>query len=120
MACIMNHISWSSVPAEDISPQIRRQYVSQPGVTVAKFHLKKGGVVPMHQHHNVQVTNILTGKLKFFFKDGREQVIGPGESLYLAPNEPHEAHCLEDCDVLDVFMPEREDWANKTDDYFRR
>ena len=80
----MKHISWENVPAEDLSPLIRRQYVSEGGVTIARFHLKKGGVVPMHQHPNLQITNPLTGKLKFRFKDGHEQVLRLRQGIRVA------------------------------------
>ena len=34
-------------------------------IMLARVFLKKGAHVPMHQHHNEQVTYILEGALKF-------------------------------------------------------
>lgn len=115
----MNHISWQSLPAEDLSPNIRRRYLSYPGMTLAWFELKPGAVVPMHHHHNAQVTNLIAGALEFHFQDGSRKLVRPGESLYLEPNEPHEVLVTEAAVVLDLFMPEREDWAAKDDAYLR-
>jgi quercetin dioxygenase-like cupin family protein len=115
----MHFISWSSVPTEELTPLIKRQYVSQPGVTVARFELSKNGIVNRHSHHNIQVTNVLSGALKFIFDDKSEKILRAGESVYLAANEPHEVHTMENSIVLDVFMPEREDWHAKKDSYFK-
>lgn len=116
----MRHISWQSLPAEELSATIRRRYVSQPGVTIAWFELQKGAVVPMHAHHNAQVTNVISGQLDFKFKDGSGKSVRGGESIYMAPHEPHEVHVPVDSVVLDVFMPEREDWHANKDQYLRK
>lgn len=116
----MHHIDWKSVPAEELTPQIKRQYVSQAGVTIARFELKKNGIVNRHSHHNIQITNVLSGALKFFFDDKSEKIVRTGESIYLASNEAHEVHTLEDSIVLDLFVPEREDWHAGTATYFNQ
>ena len=77
-----------------------------------------GAHVPLHHHHNEQVTYILEGALKFAI-DGQEIVVRAGEVLCIPPHMPHEAWALEDTVDLDVFDPPREDWLNKTDDYLR-
>jgi ABC-type Na+ efflux pump permease subunit len=37
-------------------------------VTVARFEIKRGGVVPQHSHENEQVSYIISGALKFVFE----------------------------------------------------
>jgi len=32
----------------------------------------------------------------------------------------HEVHVLQDAYAIDVFSPVRQDWIDRTDDYFRR
>jgi len=81
--------------------------------------LKKGCVVPLHSHHNEQVTYILEGALKFVLKD-REITVRAGEVLCIPPNVPHEAIAMEDTVDLDIFTPPREDWIAKTDAYLRQ
>jgi len=85
---------------------------------LARVLMKKGAHVPLHHHHNEQVTYILEGALKFAI-DGKEIVVHAGEVLCIPPHMPHEAWALEDTVDLDVFDPPREDWLNKTDDYLR-
>jgi quercetin dioxygenase-like cupin family protein len=112
------HIDWTKVPAEDLSPLITRRCVHHAGMTVARFHLKKGGVVPEHSHINAQLSNVLSGSLTFKM-EGKSLKISAGQSLTIEPNVPHEAIAEEDCEILDVFVPERADWIANDDAYLR-
>jgi quercetin dioxygenase-like cupin family protein len=114
----MKYIPWKSVQREQLNPLIEREMVVGGKIMLARVLIKKGGHVPLHHHHNEQVTYILEGALKFAI-DGREIVVRAGEVLCIPPNMPHEAWALEDTVDLDVFDPPREDWLNKTDDYLR-
>ncbi len=113
------HHSWSNIPAEQINPSISRQFITGDRVTVARFELKRGGIVPMHAHENEQVSFVLDGALKFKI-DGREVIVRGGEVLQIPGTVPHEVEVLEDTLVVDVFSPVRQDWIDKTDTYFRR
>jgi quercetin dioxygenase-like cupin family protein len=115
----MKHIPWNKVERENLNPLIDREMVVGDQVMLARVLMKKGAHVPLHHHHNEQVTYILEGALKFAI-DGREIVVRAGEVLCIPPNMPHEAWAVEDTVDLDVFNPPREDWLNKTDDYLRR
>ena len=112
------HIPWKNVEREQLNPLIDREMVVGDRIMLARVLLKKGAHVPMHHHHNEQVTYILEGALKFAI-DGKEIVVGAGEVLCIPSNMPHEAWALEDTVDLDVFVPPREDWLNKTDSYLR-
>jgi len=114
----LKYVPWSSVELEDLSPQLKRQFVVGESVMIARILLKKGCVVPLHSHHNEQVTYILEGALKFVLKD-REITVRAGEVLCIPPNLPHEAIAMEDTVDLDIFTPPREDWIAKTDAYLR-
>ena len=113
------HHRWSDVPSEQINASIARQFISGERVTVARFELKSGGVVPRHAHENEQVSYVVSGALKFVFDD-REIVVRGGEVLQIPPNVPHAAEVVEDCVAIDVFSPVRQDWIDKTDTYFQR
>ncbi len=112
------HVNWKAVPTENLSPSIERQFISTEQITLARFHLKKGVVVPTHQHPNEQVAYIVQGALKFTL-DGRDVTVRTGEALCIAPNVPHKAEALEDTVNVDVFTPPRADWHEKKDDYLR-
>jgi quercetin dioxygenase-like cupin family protein len=115
---MLKHVSWDSVPIEQLNPLLQRHFVVGESVMIARVLLKKGSVVPRHSHHNEQVTYILEGALKFFIDD-KEIVVRAGEVLCIPPHMPHEALALEDTVDLDIFNPPREDWIEKRDEYLR-
>lgn len=49
-----------------------------------------------------------------------EKILKPGEVLRIPPHLPHSAEALEDCIVVDLFSPPREDWKRGDDAYLRR
>ncbi len=113
------HVRWSEVPVETISPLFERQLVTGEKTMIARILLKKGCVVPLHQHFNEQISFIESGALQFVVS-GQEILLRAGEVLCIPPNAPHTATALEDTVDIDVFNPPREDWLNKTDEYLRR
>jgi quercetin dioxygenase-like cupin family protein len=114
----LKYLAWKDVEREKLNEKIDREMVVGDGLMLARVFIQKDGHVPLHHHHNEQVTYILEGALKFAI-DGKEIVVKAGEVLCIPPNMPHEAWALEDTLDLDVFTPPREDWLNKTDNYLR-
>lgn len=114
----LQHVPWHTVPLEDLNPLLQRQFVFGQEIMLARVLLKKGCIVPLHSHHNEQLTYIVEGALKFYI-DGKEIVVHAGEVLCIPSNMPHKAEALEDTVDLDVFTPPRADWISKTDQYLR-
>jgi quercetin dioxygenase-like cupin family protein len=114
----LKYTAWKDVEREKLNDKIDREMVVGDGLMLARVFIRKGGHVPLHHHHNEQVTYILEGALKFAI-DGKEIVVKAGEVLCIPPNMPHEAWAVEDTLDLDVFTPPREDWLNKSDGYLR-
>jgi quercetin dioxygenase-like cupin family protein len=115
----LKYIPWDTVPIEPLNPLLGRQFVVGHEIMVARVLMKKGCLVPLHSHHNEQITYILEGALKFWI-DGKEIVVHAGEVLTIPPHMPHQAEALEDTVDLDVFNPPRHDWISGTDAYLRR
>ena len=113
------HHRWTDLPTKSITESIDRKYFTGDRVTVARFELRRGGVVPRHAHDNEQVSCVLTGSLKFQF-DEREVIVGPGEVMQIPGGIAHAVTVLEDTVVIDVFSPVRQDWIDGTDTYFTR
>ena len=103
---------------EALSSLIGRQFVVGANVMLARVLLKRGAHVPLHSHHNEQISYILEGKLKFVM-EGKEIVVLAGEVLCIPPHVPHEAFALEDTVDLDIFNPPRQDWIDGDDAYLR-
>ena len=113
------HINWNDIEVEHLSSLIGRQLIVGTNMMVARILLKKGARVPLHSHHNEQVSYVLDGVMKFFL-DNREVIVSAGEVLCIPPNMPHEAIALEDTVDLDIFNPPRQDWIDKDDAYLRQ
>ena len=113
---------WNDMPKEEVTSSLSRRLITGNRMMLAHVYLRKGCVVPRHQHENEQITYVLEGALHFWIgeDESEEIVIGPGEVLHLPSMVWHKAQALEDTLDVDVFSPPRQDWLNKTDDYLRK
>lgn len=113
---------WDDIPKEKVTDLLDRRLITGDSMMLAHVYLKKGCIVPKHQHHNEQLTYILEGALRFHIgDDGSEEiVVSAGEVLHIPSNVWHQAEALEDTLDVDIFSPPREDWLNHTDSYFHR
>ena len=116
---MLKHIHWKDVELEHVNSLFDRQLVVGEQLMVSRILMKKGCVVPLHQHVNEQLSYILEGALKFWI-DGKEIVVEAGEVLCIPSNMPHKAEAVEDTLDLDIFYPPRQDWIDKTDQYLRK
>jgi quercetin dioxygenase-like cupin family protein len=119
MNALAVHYRWTDVASEQINDTIARRFITGDSVTIGRFELKKGGVVPSHAHANEQVSMVMSGVLLFRI-DGGETIVKAGEVMQIPANVPHEVEVIEDAVAIDVFSPVRQDWIDKTDSYFRR
>ena len=110
---------WDRVEKEQMNPLLARQVIHGEKMTVARIYLKKGGVVPTHQHINEQLSILESGKLRFVV-DGKEVFLEPGDMLLIPSNAPHMAEAIADSVATDVNSPVREDWLRGDDAYLRK
>lgn len=116
------HTRWSDIPVEQLNPQITRQFVNGSQSMFARLELKKGCLVPRHQHPNEQITYVEHGALRFLLgEEGalEEKLVRAGELLVIPANLPHSAEAIEDTIDFDIFAPPRQDWLSKDDSYLR-
>jgi quercetin dioxygenase-like cupin family protein len=118
----VTHSPWKDVPLEEVSPMLSRKLLTGQKMMLTQVFLKKGCVVPRHQHHNEQFTYIIEGGLRFWIGEDEKQTIDvmAGEVLHIPSMVWHKAEALVDTLDVDVFDPPREDWLNKTDSYLRK
>ena len=111
---------WDDVDRERVTELLDRKLITGDGIMLAHVFLKRGCVVPKHQHMNEQFTYIINGALHFWIGDdgGEEVVVRSGEVLHIPSNVWHKAEALEDTLDMDVFSPPRQDWLTHTDTYF--
>jgi quercetin dioxygenase-like cupin family protein len=113
---------WSDVPKEKVSDTLDRRLITGDTMMLTHVYIKKGSIVPQHQHDNEQITYILEGGLRFWIGKDQSQVIDvmAGEVLHIPSNVFHKAEALEDTLDVDIFNPPRQDWLDKTDAYLRQ
>jgi len=116
---------WDDMPKERVTDLLERRLVTGDRMMLAHVYLKKGCVVPRHQHENEQLTYILSGALHFWIgpdeNDEKEEItLRAGEVLHIKSMVWHKAEAIEDTLDVDVFSPPRQDWLDKTDAYLRK
>jgi len=110
---------WDELDLEKVTEVISRKIVTGAREMIAQVYLKKGALVPVHSHESEQMTYVLQGALKFVIS-GEEITVREGEVLHIPSGIEHQAEALDDTFELDVFSPIRQDWLDRTDDYFRQ
>ena len=113
---------WNDMPLEQVNAQLGRRLITGDRMMLAHVYLKKGCVVPRHQHENEQLTYILEGALRFWIGEQGEQelVVRAGEVLHIPSMVWHKAEAIEDTLDVDIFDPPRQDWLSGTDAYLRK
>lgn len=114
--------TWTSTPTEQVNPSMARKIVSGSKIMIAKMKFKDGFLVPLHQHENEQITQVISGTIRFWFGEKKDQTmdLNAGELVVIPPNLPHEALMVGDVEEVDTWAPPRQDWLDKTDDYLRK
>lgn len=105
----------SSSPDEMTTPEpgLRRQVMSySPAMMLVRHTMTKGWVGTRHSHPHEQMVYIVSGRIRFEHPGGVFEV-GAGDCFLVPGGVEHQASALDDCEVLDVFTPYREDYARK-------
>jgi quercetin dioxygenase-like cupin family protein len=77
---------------------------------LVRHHLSKGWTGASHSHPHEQLVYVVRGRIQFN-AGGKSIELCPGDSVIVESNVEHQATALEDSEVLDVFAPYREDYA---------
>src|ERR1700722_12112723 len=115
----MDRYNWQQIPEEDLNETLSRQVIHTSQATIARITLRKGAVVPMHQHINEQVTMVLSGRLQFDM-GGEQFELNAGDVLVIPPDVPPRVEALEDSQATDLFTPAGEDWIRGDNSYLRK
>jgi len=119
---------WDAVPSQAVAPGINRRFITAARMTLARFALARGAVVPAHSHDHEQVSYVVSGLLRFVVTPAAEAgapgvpetiLVRAGEALQIPSWAEHGVEALDDAEVIDVFSPVRQDWVDGTDTYFR-
>jgi quercetin dioxygenase-like cupin family protein len=103
----MDHIN--NITGKQIIEGISGKYIHGDQTTLGVVEVKKGSLLPLHHHHNEQITYILEGELEMTI-GGETMTLKPGNFHVIPSNVPHSAVAHMDCKLIDVFSPAREDY----------
>lgn len=119
---MVTRLNWESIPVETVNPSMSRQIISGDKLMVARIKFKDGFIVPLHSHIHEQVTQVISGKMRFWFGENRAQTMDlvAGDVVVIPSNLPHEALIIGDVEEVDTWAPPRQDWLDKSDSYLRK
>src|SRR4051812_49981325 len=89
----VTHYNWEQMEKEEVSPMLSRRLITGDRMMIAHVYLKKGCIVPRHQHENEQLTYIIDGELKFWIGEDESKVVHvkAGEVLHIPSMGWHKA-----------------------------
>lgn len=99
----------AALPDRLLVPGYRGRYIHSDNITQGWIDIDADAKLPTHSHPHEQWTTVLTGSLELTV-NGTAHLLTPGQTIYIAPNEPHSAWAPVACRVHDVFHPVREDY----------
>ena len=119
---MLNKINWDLIPAEEVNPSMKRKIVTGEKLMIARMNFKDGFKVPLHHHIHEQVSQVLSGKIRFWFGANKEQSmdLGPGDVVVIPSDLPHEALMIGEVEAIDTWAPPRQDWLDGSDHYLRK
>ena len=101
---------------KDIIPKqvmegITGHYAHGQNMTFGFIEIKKGTLMPKHQHVHEQITYIIEGQLDMNI-GGVDHSLTPGSYYVIPSNVWHGANAITDCKLIDVFGPVREEYKS--------
>jgi quercetin dioxygenase-like cupin family protein len=72
--------------------------------------MEKGWVGTRHSHPHEQLVFVVKGHIRFEYSGGNFEA-RTGDSFLVPGGVEHQASAYEDCEVLDIFTPMRQDYA---------
>lgn len=106
-------INWKDIAPVESIPGIFRYTLSYNKESMlCLFKMKKSSQIPLHNHIHTQNGYCLKGEIRFFTKKG-EFIAKAGDSYVFNSNEAHGAEVLTDTEVIEVFVPCRDEYIPK-------
>jgi quercetin dioxygenase-like cupin family protein len=105
----MPFIKINTLPSKEIIEGYTARTIHTGKMTFVYWTVKKGAAIPQHEHLHQQVAHVLNGEFELTV-DGETRILIPGTVAVIPSHIKHGGKALTDCELLDVFEPEREDY----------
>jgi quercetin dioxygenase-like cupin family protein len=103
-------VSNDSVSQVEMFPGVfRRTMTDGEKMMLCEVRLAKDAVVPMHTHPHEQTGYLASGRMVFEI-GGEKRELASGDAWMIPGNVPHEVVALEDCVLVDIFSPPRDEY----------
>jgi quercetin dioxygenase-like cupin family protein len=99
----------NALAPRQLAPGVVARLVHGDALTLMRATIEAGATLPLHRHPHEQATTVLRGQLRLTIA-GTEHLLGPGMTALIPGNVEHGARAVDECEVLDVFTPVREDY----------
>jgi quercetin dioxygenase-like cupin family protein len=105
----MPFIDTHALTEKEILPGFRGRSIHTGTMTFMYWTVDEGAVIPEHSHPHEQVAHVFAGKFELTV-EGHTALLEPGKVAVIPPHVKHGGKAVTQCELLDVFHPEREDY----------
>lgn len=105
----MPFVPVASLPAKEIIQGYTARTIHTGTITLVYWTVEKGATMPEHSHLHEQIAHVLKGRFQLTV-DGETRILEPGMVAVIPPHVKHGGTAITECELLDVFHPEREDY----------
>lgn len=105
----MSFVVLESLPSKEIVKGYHARTIHTGTMTFVYWTVEAGHAIPLHSHPHEQVAHVREGLFELTV-DGETRVLEPGTVAVIRPHVPHGGRAITDCQLLDVFHPERDDY----------
>ena len=105
----MAFVDVSTLIEKEVIPGYKGRAIHTGTATYMYWTVDEGAVMPQHSHMHEQVAHVLQGKFELTV-NGETELLEPGKLAVIPPHIKHGGRAITYCELLDVFLPEREDY----------
>ena len=102
-------VTATDLPQKEVIPGYSARTIHTGTMTFVYWTVRAGAEMPVHHHIHEQVAHVLHGEFELVV-NGEPKILRPGTVAVIPSNIPHGGRALTDCELLDVFHPERDDY----------
>ena len=105
----MPFIDFNNLKEVEIIPGYKASFIHTGNYTLSYWNIEAGAEIPEHPQDHHKVSMVIKGKFKITI-DGQTRILEKGMVAIIPPNTLHSAKAITDCEVTDIFYPEKEEY----------
>lgn len=105
----MAFVDTAGLSATEVIKGYSAKTIHTGSMTFVYWTVAAGAQMPLHNHLHEQVAHVLQGEFELTV-NGETQTLQPGKVAVIPPYVKHGGRAITDCLLLDVFLPERDDY----------